>query len=162
MVCCETLLAMTYLYFLTAHSIFRWLVLLGLLFALIWFWRGYAQRKHFGKADDAIRHWTATISHIQLMLGLVLYGQSPMAKYYLSHPTELNGEPAFFGLLHMVLMVTAIALITLGSARAKRVQDSGMKFRVLLVWYGLALLLILAIIPWPFSPLAHRPWIRTF
>jgi len=151
---------MAFLYWLTAHSLFRWLVLVALFFTTGWSFRGYVLQKTFTKTGDAIRHWTATILHIQLILGLVVYGQSPMAKYYLSHPTEFGGEPAFFGLLHMVVMAMAVCLVTLGSARAKRKPTDREKYTTILFWYGLALLLILLAIPWPFSPLAQRPCLR--
>jgi len=34
------------------------------------------------------------------------------------------------------------------------------KFKIMLLWYGIALIIILIAIPWPFSPLANRPYLR--
>jgi hypothetical protein len=145
---------------LTAHSIFRWLVLLSLIFAIFKGWRGYRSQFSFTKSDDAVRHWTATIAHVQLMLGIILYSQSSMVKYYFSTERSLSGEPLFFGVIHIMLMLIAIVVITLGSAKAKRKIIDTEKFRTMLIWYSLALVIILIAIPWPFSPLSHRPLLR--
>ncbi|WP_240339611.1 hypothetical protein [Flavobacterium arcticum] len=67
------------------HNFIRWLVLASLLFAIYRAYKGYVSKSVFSKADNAIRHWTATIAHIQLMIGMVLYFQSPIIKYFFSN-----------------------------------------------------------------------------
>jgi len=145
---------------LTAHSIIRWLVLLSLIFAIYRSWHSYYYKSIFTRKDDAIRHWTATIAHVQLMLGIILYSQSSMVKYYFSTGGLSSGEPFFFGVIHILLMLIAIVVITLGSAKAKRKIIDTEKFRTMLIWYSIALVIILIAIPWPFSPLSHRPLLR--
>ncbi len=71
-------------------------------------------------------------------------------------------DSLYFGIVHFGLMTLAIVLITIGSALAKREMDDRRKFKVVFNYYGLALLIILIAIPWPFSPLAQRPFIRDF
>ena len=146
------------------HSIVRWAVLGTLLYAIFRAYRGYTNKLIFTKGDDSIRHWAATTAHIQLMLGIVLYTQSPNAKFSL-HATSVNGQitqPFFFGVLHLLLMVSAIVIITIGSAMAKRKPTSSDKFKTMLIWFGIALLVIFIAIPWPFSPLVQRPYLRSF
>ena len=146
------------------HSMFRWAVLGTLLYSICRSYKGYTQKLTFTKGDDSLRHWTATTAHIQLMLGIVLYTQSPNAKFSL-HATGTNGQltqPFFFGVLHLLLMVSAIVIITVGSAMAKRKVTDGDKFKTMLIWFGIALLVILIAIPWPFSPLAQRLYLRSF
>jgi lauroyl/myristoyl acyltransferase len=48
------------------------------------------------------------------------------------------------------MMLIAIVLITIGSAKAKRQTDDSQKYKKLAIWFGIALVLILAAIPWPF------------
>ena len=67
---------------LISHSYMRWLVLISLLIALYRAYRGYFKDLSFSKTDNAIRHWTATITHIQLVIGILLYSQSPIIKYF--------------------------------------------------------------------------------
>lgn len=112
---------------------------------------------------NSLRHWTATIAHIQLLLGMTLYFQSPTVMFRMSGTTDkLLNEQDFFRYVHIALMITAIVLITIGSAKAKRQQDDQAKYRIMLRWFGVALLVIFIAIPWPFSPLAGRPLFRSF
>jgi hypothetical protein len=146
------------------HSIVRWAVLGTLLYAMYRAYKGYTNKLIFTKCDDSIRHWTATTAHIQLMLGIVMYTQSPNARFSL-HATGINGQitqPFFFGVLHLLFMISAIVIITIGSAIAKRKTTDGEKFKTMLIWFGIALLVIMIAIPWPFSPLAQRPYLRSF
>ena len=149
---------------LPIHSLFRWLVLLSLLYSIYLSARGYFQGWQFNKSHDSFRHWTATIVHIQLILGILLYTKSMTVKAYFSGLPDSSArmDPLFFGLIHILSMLAAIVLITIGSAKAKRKEDSNGKFKTMLVWFSIALLIILLAIPWPFSPFASRPWIRNY
>lgn len=147
---------------LYTHSLFRWLVLASLMWSLIRAGRGYYTQAVFTKADNALRHWSATIAHVQLVIGMILYTQSPIIKYYWKSEAKaaLPLELSFFGILHILFMLIAIVFITIGSALAKRKTSDAEKFKTMLIWFALALLLIFIAIPWPFSPLAHRPYFR--
>jgi hypothetical protein len=144
------------------HSIVRWLVLVSLVYAIFTAYKGYATKKNFTKTDNAIRHWTATIAHMQLVIGIILYAQSPIIKYFWAHLADATKmlDTTFFGLIHIALMLTAIVCITVGSALAKRKKTDTEKFKTMLVWFSVSLLIIFIAIPWPFSPLANRPYFR--
>lgn len=151
-----------FLFFLFTHSLLRWLVLGSLVYTLYRAYMGYRQKRTFTATDNAARHWTATIAHIQLVMGILLYIKSPLTTYFRKHTGAAlhQMEFAFFGLIHALLMFAAIIVITLGSALAKRSNTDEDKFRTLLRWYVAALIIISLAIPWPFSPLAQRPLIR--
>lgn len=153
---------MMYSSFLFSHSMVRWFVLVSLLYAIWTAFSGYRSGRAFSKIDNAIRHWTATIAHIQLMIGFVLYFISPLVAWFLDHPKEAmqSRDLTFFGIIHIALMTIAVVLITIGSALAKRRETDREKFRTMLVWFTIGVLLILIAIPWPFSPLAARPYLR--
>lgn len=144
------------------HSIMRWLVLASIVYAIYRAYRGYSSNAQFSKTDNAVRHWTATIAHIQLLIGIILYTQSPIIKYFWQNFNEAvqNLDLAFFGLLHLILMLAAIILITIGSALSKRKTTDKEKFKTMLVWFSVSLIIIFIAIPWPFSPLANRPYFR--
>ena len=149
---------------LILHSLTRWLVLVFLVYSIYRAFVGYANNKTFSKTDNAFRHWTATVAHIQLMIGMILYTQSPIVKYFWNE-TEIglqNLDLTFFGLIHLILMLTAIVVLTIGSAKAKRKPTDKEKFKTMLVWFSIALLIIFIAIPWTFSPLSSRPSFRTF
>ena len=147
---------------LSFHSMFRWLVVLSLTISIIRAFRGFNGPRPFGRLDNAIRHWTATIAHIQLMIGILLYTQSPVVSYYFKTDTPVNSEAFFFSILHMLLMSLAIVVITIGSAKAKRKKGAYLKFKTMFFWFLIALTLIFVAVPWPFSPLAQRPFLRSF
>ena len=140
----------------------RWFVLASLLYAIYRAYKGYTLKSQFSKTDNSIRHWTATIAHIQLVIGITLYTQSPIIKYFWHNFNEVihHLDTAFFGLLHIILMLIAIILITIGSALSKRKISDKEKFKTMLVWFSVSLLIIFIAIPWPFSPLAKRPYFR--
>lgn len=144
------------------HNFTRWLVLVSLLYAVYRAYRGYVLKSAYTSTDNAVRHWTATIAHLQLVIGMILYFQSPIIRYFWAHfgEAEKAMDLVFFGLIHSTLMLTAIVLITIGSALAKRKQADSDKFRTMLVWFSIALLIIFIAIPWPFSPFASRPYFR--
>lgn len=146
------------------HSWMRWLVLISLLFALYRAYRGWLGKKAFTRSDNTVRHTTATILHIQFLLGLWLYIISPLVQTFLHNFKEgmHDRQARFFGLEHITVMLLAIVVITIGSAKAKRKRSDKQKFRTMAIWFTIGLLLVLSSIPWPFSPLISRPWVRGF
>ena len=149
---------------LALHSLTRWLVLIFLLYSIYRSFIGYKCNKLFSKTDNAFRHWTATIAHIQLVLGLWLYFISPIIDYFLHHYKDAvhQREIRFFGMEHSIMMIIAIVMITVGSAKAKRKLTDKEKFKTMAIWFTVGLLIILTSIPWAFSPLASRPYFRPF
>lgn len=146
------------------HSLIRWLVLAFLLYSIFRAFLGYTQNKKFSKVDNAFRYWTVTVAHIQLMIGMILYTQSPIVKYFWKESKIglQNLELTFYGLIHIFFMLTAIVVLTIGSAMAKRKPSDKEKFKTMLAWFSISLILIFIAIPWGFSPLSNRPIIRTF
>lgn len=144
------------------HSIVRWFVLISLVYSIYRAYRGYTKNLSFSKSDNSIRHWTATIAHMQLIIGITLYTQSPVITYFWHNFNEAlhNPDVVFFGLYHFLLMLAAIVIITIGSALTKRKATDQEKFKTMLVWYFIALVIICLAIPWPFSPFTSRPYFR--
>ena len=151
-------------YFLVSlHSLVRWFVLLGLLFSLFTAFRGLVIKSVFTPLANTLRHWTATIAHIQLMIGITLYFQSPVVKSaVIQDGGGMIDERSFFRYLHISMMFVAIVLITIGSAKAKRMGTDREKYRTMASWFTAAVLIILLAIPWPFYGFVSRPLIRSF
>lgn len=149
---------------LASHSLVRWLVLAGLLYAISRAVHGLQVKRNFTAVDNSVRHWTATIVHIQFLLGLGLYFLSPIVNYFLLHFQDAlhQREIRFFGMEHSIMMLLAVAVISTGSAKAKRKTTDGEKFKTVAIWFTVGLLIILSSVPWPFSPFTSRPYFRTF
>lgn len=152
-----------YYIFLFLHSSIRWFVLASLLYALYIAGRGLLQKEPFSAHANTVRQWTVTIAHLQLLIGMVVYIQGPFS---FLHPFDgsytILSDQLFFRYIHVFMMILAVVLITIGSAKTKRIADSSQKYQTMLCWFAVALVVLLLAIPWPFSPLAQRPYLRTF
>ncbi len=153
-----------YAILLGVHSATRYFVVVSLVIAILMATYGYTQKKAFSESYNSIRHWTATIAHIQLIVGMLLYFKSPIVLHFMKNTGEAlkSVECLFFGLYHAVAMFVAIVLITIGSALTKRKKVDREKFKTMLVWFTIALIILFLAIPWPFSPFANRPYFRPF
>jgi cytochrome c biogenesis factor len=149
---------------LTFHSLFRWLVVISLLIAIFRAYQGWLANKPFTRFDNALRSATVTIAHIQLVLGISLYCISPVVRYFLNYFKVAVHERGtrFFGMEHITMMLIAIVLMTIGSAKSKRKATDQQRFKTLAIWFTIALVIIFASIPWQFSPLTSRPYFRWF
>lgn len=147
---------------LSLHSIFRWLVVIGVLYTLYRAYSGIFSKRTFDPADAKTRKYTVIFAHIQLVLGLALYFMSPLTKYFMSNfSTAVKvRDIRFYGMEHTVVMVVAIALLTIGSAISKKKTDDRAKFKALAIWFTIAVILVLLMTPWPFSPFSGRPFFR--
>ena len=151
-----------YVTLLTLHSWVRWFVLTGLISAIIVGYYGWLFKKPFFKSHDKIRHWSATILHIQFTLGITLYFISPIVDYFLNHFKEAIHlrEVRFFGMEHSLMMFIAVTLVSVGSAKAKRKKSDQEKFKTMAIWFSVGFLIILSSIPWRFLGLISRPYLR--
>jgi hypothetical protein len=148
-----------YLPLLVVHSCLRWIALALLLYSIYRAFGGYIANGKFLGSDNALRHWTATVLQVQMTIGLILYFNSPFVSAYMNNVSD-EAESSFFALVHSGLMFTAVVIISIGSAMAKRQPTDQQKYKTMLVWFCIGLLIILVAIPWPFSPLAQRPYFR--
>jgi hypothetical protein len=147
---------------LLLHSWLRWAVILLGLIATIRAIAGAWSKRPWVAMDDRVSKLFGRTLDLQMLLGLVLYFfLSPITKAAMSDFGGAMGVSAmrFWAVEHWLGMVIAIALVHVGIARAKRAPDGPAKHRTLAIFFTLAMLAILASIPWPGRPYA-RPLIR--
>lgn len=149
---------------LTLHSFWRWVVLFLLVLSLIRFWYKRTAQLTFTPTDRLLKKAAVIAFYIQTIFGLVLYVLSPITHYFLQHfHTAVHlRQIRFFGMEHSSMMVTAAILFTVGSMKSKNADTDDRRFKILLIWFGLALLIVLSSIPWEVSPLTSRPSFRSF
>ncbi|GAB3991499.1 cytochrome B [Spirosoma daeguense] len=129
-----------------AHSGLRWIALILLLAATataISRWQG---RNSFTEGNRKLYLFTLISVHTQLLLGLFLLFISPKVNFGLMSDKLYR----FYSVEHTAGMLLAIILITIGYSRSKRVSQPIEKHRLVGIFFGIGLLLILASIPWPF------------
>lgn len=96
---------------LIIHSYVRWITFILLVYSIYRAVSGYLTHRVFSNHVNAIRHWTATIVQIQIMIGLILYFNSPFVTSYWNH----SSTESFCPLIHLLLMLTAVIVISVGS-----------------------------------------------
>ena len=146
-----------YPFILGAHNIFRWVVLIAGFLAVIRALIGWLGKKEWTKQDRLFGLVFTSAVDIQLLLGVLLYFVlSPITKGAISDFGSAMGikDIRFFAVEHVFYMVVALVFAHLGSALPKRVDDAASKHKRAGIWFTLAVLIILAGIPWwrPFFP----------
>ena len=147
---------------LLAHSWFRWLVLLAALVAVARAIGGVSTRRPWTPVDDRAGLWLTAALDLQMLLGLALFiFLSPVTKSAFVDVAAAMKVPdvRFFLADHPVGMIIAIALAHVGRVRIRKAADSESRHKRAAIFFGLALLMMLLSIPWPFLS-APRPLFR--
>ena len=106
--------------------------------------------KEYGAKDFRIALFALIVSHIQLLIGLVLYFVSPRFDLWseLGGGVMGNALARLYLVEHPLVNIIAIALITIGYSKHKKKLTSASKFKTLATFYIIALIFLLSRIPW--------------
>ena len=133
------------------HSYWAYIVLLILILATGNALFKSISGKEYSAKDFRISLFTLIVSHIQLLIGLLLYFVSPRLKLF----SELGmGEimkdsvNRLYLVEHPLINIIAVALITIGYSKHKKKLTSKPKLKLIAIFYTIALLLFLSRIPW--------------
>ncbi len=136
----------------SAHSGLRWIALILLLLAI---YNAFTV-KNYEKKHRLVNMFAMISLHTQLLIGLALYFTS--AKVQFTEGWMKVALYRFYGMEHLMGMIIAIVLVTIGHSKSKKATESAAKFKAIKLWYVLALILILAFIPWPFRTALGAGW----
>ena len=133
------------------HSYWAYIVLLILIATVVNAIIGISSKKEFKAKDLRISLFALIASHIQLIIGLIAYytstfyeGMRGMSMGEVMKNSELR-KPL---IEHPIMIIIAIALITIGFSKHKKKTTDSAKFKTITIFYGIALLIILGMIPW--------------
>jgi hypothetical protein len=130
------------------HSWWAYLALIVLFIAVVNALIGYTSKKAFESKDLRISLFALIFTHIQLLLGLAVYFVSQKGlKAFEIEGAMKNAELRLTMLEHPLINIIAIALITIGWSSHKKVAPDA-KFKKILFFYGIGLILILSRLPW--------------
>ena len=149
---------------LVLHSWLRWVVLLLALLAVGRALVGVNTRRPFTPVDESRGRLFVTAFDVQFLVGLILYlWASPFTtEAFLDMGAAMRNAPLrYFVVEHPFGMVAALGFAHVGRVRLKRATDSAQRHKTALIFFGLALALMLVSIPWPGLP-AGRPLFRGF
>lgn len=127
------------------HSLLRYGVIVMVAVAGFVALRGYLARSPILNWERSAAILAMVLCHVQLAIGLVLYFANGW--YRADSSTSLG---RFWKMEHIATMILAVALITLGRSLSKRAKEERTKQLHVAVFYLIGLVLILAMIPWPF------------
>ena len=136
------------------HSYWAYLVLVILLIAVVNAILGLTGKKEYTAKAFRINLFGLIVSHIQLVIGFVLYFVSPRFELW----SQLGGEvmsnsiARLYLVEHPLINVIAITLITIGYSKHKKKVTSLIKYKTILWFYLIALALFLSRIPWDVWP----------
>lgn len=133
------------------HSYWAYLVLLVLILAIFNAIIGKIKGKDFESRDLRMSLFGLIFSHIQLLIGLLLYFVSPWFDQWSDigmRGVMKDAQARLYLVEHPLTNIFAIVFITMGWSIHKRQTDPGKKFFRIALFYGLGLLLLLSRIPW--------------
>jgi hypothetical protein len=126
------------------HSGFRYVVLALVFLAIVQAVAGWLGKKEFTEGNRKVALFAMISAHTQLLLGLVLYYFSDLVQF--SAAAMKNNNLRYWTVEHSVMMLFALVLITVGHGRAKRAVEAANKHRAILLFYGLALVVVVVAI----------------
>lgn len=135
-----------------AHSGLRWVALILLVLAIV----NAMTSTTYEKKHRLINLFAMVSLHTQLLLGFALYFMSDKVKFVEGWMKE--DMYRFYGMEHLMGMLIAIVLVTIGHSKSKKGNSPAEKFKPIKLWYLIGLILILASIPWPFRTALGGAW----
>lgn len=143
--------------FLIAHNWLRWAVVIAGVLIVAFSLIGWLRKHPWGKRERIWGLIFTSAMDLQLLVGALLYFVfSPLTTSAFSNfaAAMQNAAQRFFVVEHGFVMLLAVIFAHLGSVLSKKAADDAGKFRRSAIWYSLALLFVLAMIPW------DRPLLR--
>ena len=144
------------------HSLLRWAVLFAGLVAWLRAIAGKTANRAWTPKDDLWGLLLMVSADLQLLVGLVLYvALSPITRLGVRNLSAAMQIPAarFFTVEHAAGMIIGIALIHVGRVKIRKAAEPARKHRLAMMFFGIALVVIIIAIPWPGLPVS-RPLLR--
>lgn len=151
-----------YNYSLVIHSWNRWLVVIAGVVLIIMLVAGLKGRLRHTENINRVALIFIISLHFQLLIGLLLYFfLSPLTNAVFNDFGSAMKNPGlrFWAIEHSVLNIVGILLAQIGYSKAKRRIEEKLKQKTMLIWMGIALFLILLVIPMGIMGV-ERPWFR--
>jgi hypothetical protein len=144
---------------LSIHNLLRWAVLLTGVYSVLRAGAGVVSRGSWLPADEVARKLFPISLDLQVLVGISLWAfLSPITTtaFHSAGPAMSNPTVRFYLVEHGLAGLLALVFAHIGSGRARRLKIARARFVSLLVFHGVALVLIAARIPWG-RPLLRMP-----
>lgn len=134
------------------HSYFAYLLLAVLIYSLIYSIVMFVKKKPFTEKVRKVTLAGFIATHLQLLIGLVLYVISPVGLPNISGEAMQESLSRLYILEHPLTMIIGIILISVGYIKAKKPGDDVRRYKTIILFYTLGIALILLRIPWQVWP----------
>src|SRR5688572_21122152 len=124
------------------HSYLRFAVLILLIVVIATSLMGWLNKKSYTETDNKLSLYLFIATHIQLLVGLILYTQSSWVQF--GKLALKIKEVRYWTMEHATIMLIAIVLITMARITAKKMSSAEAKHKRMFIFNTLALVLILA------------------
>ncbi|MEP2936347.1 MAG: hypothetical protein ABJM06_11930 [Gilvibacter sp.] len=134
------------------HSYWAYLVVLIVFLATFNALVGFFTKREYAAKDFRISLFALIVTHLQLLLGLILFFVSPLGLQSINNngmSTVMKDSVLRLNAIeHPTVMILVVILITIGYSKHKKKLVSQPKFKTLAIFYTIALVLLLSRIPW--------------
>ncbi|MDC8002574.1 hypothetical protein POV27_00795 [Aureisphaera galaxeae] len=134
------------------HSYWAYLTLFMVLIATLNALAGFFGNKEYQPKDFRISLFALIVTHIQLLIGLLLYFISPLGLKSITNngmgTVMKDSMLRLYAVEHITVMILAVIFITIGYSKHKKKLVSKPKFKMLAIFYTIALVFMLSRIPW--------------
>ena len=129
---------------LHSHSLLRYFILIALVVVIVKAVIGLMQNQPYGKWDNKFSLYLFIFTHMQLLVGLILYFVSPFVKF--GSDTMSDKVTRYWTVEHIFAMLIAVVLITLARTTSKRMSNDAAKHKRMAIFNFVALVVIVAMI----------------
>ena len=143
------------------HSYLRWAVLIFGLYLVV---RAFMDLRANPAGKDASKRLRQFVMlfDVQVIVGVLLYAAfSPVVHQAMQNFGHAMKTTAlrFWAVEHPTVMFLSLVLAHVANFKVKRAGDPRARNRAVLIYLGIAVLLMLVMTPWPFGQ-THRPLFR--
>lgn len=150
------------LFMIHLHSFLRYAVLVAALYTLYKIWTAWRANAAFEKSTQKANLLFMVLCDTQLLIGLYLYFVGPWGIKNIQNMGMANvmhdKVARFFAVEHFAGMLIALVLVHMAYATAKKNSSDLAKHKKMFWFNFIALIVMLASIPWPFRAAIGRAW----
>jgi hypothetical protein len=130
--------------FLHLHSALRYFVLILLIVVIARAMMGWLNSRPYVKWDNKFSLWLLIATHLQVVVGLILYFVSPFVQF--NGQTMKDATTRYWTVEHVFGMIIAVALITGARSSHKKLATDAEKHKRLFILNLIALAVIVAVL----------------
>ncbi len=148
---------------LVLHDLLRWFIVIFAFWTIFSSISGLMNKSPYTKSANLSNLLFMIFMDMQVVFGFILYFNNGWFER-LKHLGDNMKDTflRFFTIEHWLLMIIAWVLVHAGRTVVKKSSTPHAKYKKTLIYFGIAFLLILIAVPWPFREALARPWFRWF